>query len=68
MACARRDACDLPTVIRSKVALLLWQREFCDDACRYAECVRYRTAMSGEEIPAGMLPNGYRLGQPLAAS
>jgi hypothetical protein len=61
------DACDLPEVIRSKVALLLWQREFCEDAQRFEECARYQIALEGQEIPGGMLPNGYRLGQPLAA-
>jgi hypothetical protein len=61
MRCPHLESCDLTDTIRSKLALLLWQREYCETERRFAECERYRFAESGQPIPAGMLPNGHVL-------
>jgi hypothetical protein len=62
MSCPHVEFCDLPAVIRSQVALLLWQNKYCMAAGCFQECKRFKIADSGLPIPAGMLPNGYTLG------
>jgi hypothetical protein len=52
----------LPSVIRSQVALLLWQSKYCMAPGCFQESKRFAIADSGRPIPAGMLPNGYTLG------
>jgi hypothetical protein len=64
MTCPRAELCGLPEVVRSEVALLLWQRSCCQDQLRYRECRRFQLAESGRPVPAGLLPNGYTLGVP----
>ena len=67
MPCPRREACHLPAAIPSRLALLLWQRKYCDTESRFEECQPFRLAQAGETVPDRMLPNGYRLGEPLPA-
>jgi hypothetical protein len=62
MPCPHVALCDLPAVIRSRVALLLWQSKYCMASGCFQECRRFRIAECGRPIPAGMLPNGYTLG------
>jgi hypothetical protein len=64
MSCSRFEVCGLPQAIHNRVALLLWQRNFCEDDRRFPECRRFQLAQRGEPIPDAMLPSGYVLGAP----
>jgi hypothetical protein len=52
------ETCDLALAFESKVALLLWQKEFCKNPRRFEACERFRLLAAGQPVPAGMLPNG----------
>ena len=62
MPCPHFEKCSLADAIQSKVALLLWQRAYCEDERRYRECARFELGERGMPIPPGLLPNGARRG------
>ncbi len=59
--CPLADACELPGAI-TRIALLLWRRQFCDDERRFESCQRFLAARRGEPVPSRMLPNGQLAG------
>jgi hypothetical protein len=62
MPCSRQDVCGLARSIPSHVALLLWQRAYCETEGGFETCRRYELAQLGEPVPEGMLPSGFVLG------
>ena len=63
MPCSRLEVCGLTRCIPSQVALLIWQRTWCEEEDRFERCRRYQLAESGQPIPEGMLPSGFVLGR-----
>lgn len=62
MPCPHLAKCSLADAIESRVALLLWERAYCNDDRRFEECARFEIAERGMPIPPGLLPNGARRG------
>lgn len=56
-SCPLAASCGLPAAL-TRVALLLWQRAYCDRAGGFETCARFRTASIGQPVPEELLPSG----------
>lgn len=56
MACSHIQTCELFVQFALNPALGLWKKAYCN--ANYSVCVRYKTALSGEQVPLTLLPNG----------
>ncbi len=59
MACSHIQTCELFVQFALNPALELWKRAYCNGD--YLECVRYKTAVTGQQVPLTLLPNGKRI-------
>lgn len=56
MACSHVQSCELFVQFALNPALELWKKKYCNDD--YSTCIRYKTALSGKQVPLTLLPNG----------
>lgn len=56
-ACPLAASCGLPAAI-TRVALLLWQRAYCDRAGGFESCARFRMTSGGQPFAEELLPSG----------
>lgn len=59
MACSHISGCELFVQFALNPALELWKRAYCNGD--YATCVRYKTAVMGQQVPLSLLPNGKKI-------
>lgn len=56
MTCSHIQNCELFVQFALNPALEIWKRAYCNGD--YLTCVRYETALKGQQVPLTLLPNG----------
>jgi hypothetical protein len=59
MACSHTSTCPLFPLISVNNALKVWKTFYCEG--KYTNCARYNLSLTGQGVPANLLPNGKSL-------